>query len=114
MNITEPLFVVMIHRNYPTVCGMWCDDCDHFEEECQGCTEADGCIFWTEFVDAEVCPVYSCVQERGIAHCGFCDEMPCERYTRFRDPDMSEEELMESLRKQKEELTRRRIESQNE
>jgi len=104
----------MADRYYPTVCGLWCDDCDHFEEDCQGCTSAGGCVFWTNFVDADSCPVYSCcVEEKGLPHCGFCDEMPCERHTRFRDPDMNDEEIKENLRIQKNELIRRRKESES-
>ncbi len=98
----------------PTVCGVRCDECPHFETDCQGCSESKGCIFWTEYVDIESCPVWTCcVEERKLPHCGFCDEMPCERYTRFRDPGMTDEDVSTSLQKQKAELLRRRRESES-
>ncbi|MFH0967731.1 MAG: DUF3795 domain-containing protein [Methanobacteriota archaeon] len=101
----------MTNRFYPTVCGLWCDNCDHFEKECQGCTDGGGCVFWTNFVDINACPVYTCcIEEKGLPHCGYCDEMPCERYTRFRDPDQTDDEIKISLEKQKTELIRRRKE----
>ncbi|HWQ65615.1 MAG TPA: DUF3795 domain-containing protein [Methanospirillum sp.] len=102
----------MTTRLNPTICGLWCDDCTHFEEECPGCSETGGCTFWTEFVDIDACPVYSCcVEEKGLAHCGFCDKMPCDLYTRFRDPEMTEEDQIKSLENQRQELIRRRKES---
>ncbi len=102
----------MTTRYYPTVCGLWCDDCKHFEQECQGCNNLEGGVFWTDYVEIETCPVFRCVQDKGLAHCGFCDELPCERYTRFRDPDMSDEEIARRLDLQCQELRRRRHESE--
>ncbi|MCA1916429.1 DUF3795 domain-containing protein [Methanospirillum hungatei] len=96
-------------REIPTVCGMYCDECDHFERDCPGCDESDGSVFWTEFADTDVCPVHECcANEKQFAHCGLCDEMPCEKYYRFRDPDVSEEEAAKMLEKQKENLMRRK------
>ena len=98
----------MKSRYLPTVCGLWCDDCKHFEEDCPGCSGAEGSVFWTEFVDTEACPVYTCcVEERKLPHCGYCAEMPCEKHTRFSDPDIPAEEREKELQKQKEELIRR-------
>lgn len=86
----------------PTVCGMYCDECDHYEKDCQGCDEVEGSTFWTEYVDIESCPVYDCcVNKRKLTHCGHCNEMPCERYFRFRDPEMTEEDAKRTLEKQK-------------
>lgn len=102
----------MEQRLYPTICGLWCDNCEHFEKDCQGCSEMGGCVFWTEYADTDSCPVWTCcVEEKKLPHCGYCDEMPCERYTRFHDPDMSDEETRISLQKQKAELITRRNES---
>ncbi|NLV28095.1 MAG: DUF3795 domain-containing protein [Methanomicrobiales archaeon] len=92
----------------PTVCGMYCDECDHYEQDCQGCDESEGTIFWNEYVDIECCPVYDCcVNKKHLVHCGQCDEMPCERYFRFRDPGVTEEEAKQVLEKQKACLARR-------
>ncbi len=27
---------------------------------------------------SKICPVYTCAQERGVAHCGLCPEFPCD------------------------------------
>jgi len=98
-------------REIPAVCGMYCDECDHFEKDCPGCDESDGCVFWTEYVDADVCPVQECCTNvKHLAHCGLCDEMPCEKYFRFHDPGVSEDEAKEMLKKQKETLERRKKE----
>jgi hypothetical protein len=103
----------MNSRQFPTICGLWCDDCIHFEKDCQGCSDTDGCAFWAEYVDVEACPAYvCCVEEKHLPHCGYCDKMPCELHTRFHDPDMSEEEREEGLKKQIEELRRRREEEE--
>jgi hypothetical protein len=103
----------MVQKYFPTVCGLWCDDCDHFEKDCQGCTEAGGCAFWTQYVDVDSCPVYTCcVQERGLPHCGYCEELPCERHTRFSDPDVSSKEREIELKQQVEELLRRKRETE--
>jgi hypothetical protein len=97
-------------REIPAVCGMYCDECEHFENDCQGCSESAGNVFWTEFVDIEACPVYECcVNEKKLAHCGLCHEMPCEKYFRFRDPGVTEEEAIKTLEKQKECLIRRKV-----
>jgi hypothetical protein len=103
----------MVLREFPTVCGLWCDECNHFEKDCQGCSNAEGCAFWADSVDVEACPVFVCCnQEKGLPHCGFCEELPCERYFRFFDPDMNEEERTAALQKQITELLRRRSESE--
>lgn len=102
-------------RYYPTVCGLWCDDCEHFETDCPGCSRGGGCVFWTEYVDTEACPVYiCCVEERHLPHCGYCDEMPCEKHTRFSNPGATPGERDEELRQQKKELVRRRREAEKE
>ena len=43
---------------------------------------------WT----ADICPVYKCCLDKAVEHCGKCGEMPCERWTRYKDPNVSEEE----------------------
>lgn len=96
-------------KYHPTVCGLWCDDCKHFENDCQGCNGAEGSAFWTQYVEIDSCPVYTCcVQERGLSHCGYCKDLPCERHTRFSDPEVNSEERKRELEKQVEELLRRK------
>lgn len=89
----------------PTVCGYSCSDCPHLGQDCPGCGETKGKPFWTAFVDADTCPVYDCcVNDRRLPHCGKCPDLVCERFTRFRDPEMSEEEAGRVLRQMEEEL----------
>ncbi len=97
------------------VCGTECAVCEHYEHDCPGCTECHGAVFWTEYVDIEVCPVYQCcTEERHLPHCGHCPELMCEKYRRFRDPDMTEEEAEAGLVRQKAKLLRLRAEEEQE
>ena len=56
-------------------CGMPCALCTRYRTEgksrCPGCSH-DG--YYTE-----PCRVHRCVRERGLAHCGACEEFPCVR-----------------------------------
>lgn len=83
----------MVIKKIETVCGYSCSDCDHHGNECQGCGETKGKPFWKRFASVDCCPVYDCcVNERKRPHCGKCPDLVCERFTRFKDPDRSEEE----------------------
>ncbi len=66
-------------------CGIVCDDCGWFKGEkephCEGCSSVEGKPFWGE------CETYSCVEERGIEHCGECDRFPCSDFMDRYDPD---------------------------
>jgi len=88
----------MAQQKIETVCGYSCSDCDHLGSECPGCEKAHGKPFWTEYVGAECCPVYNCcVNEKGLPHCGHCPDLVCERFTRYRDPGMTDEEARRTL-----------------
>ena len=53
-------------------CGLLCSACGYREPmNCGGCT-AISRPFW-----GESCPVKSCCEEKGLAHCGQCREFPC-------------------------------------
>ncbi|MBP1927662.1 hypothetical protein J2741_000209 [Methanolinea mesophila] len=91
------------------VCGYSCSDCEHLGRECAGCEKTRGKPFWTAYVGADLCPVYDCcVNLRGLSHCGKCPDLVCERFTRFRDPGMSEEVLEKTLARMKRELKNRK------
>jgi hypothetical protein len=47
------------------------------------------------------------VNERGLVHCGLCKEMPCERFTRIKDPNTTEEQDRECLKTRVAALKRR-------
>lgn len=94
------------------VCGTICTECDYLPE-CGGCKAVRGRPFWTASVGIEECPIYECcVGERHLDHCGECPEVVCERFTRFRDPDVTDEEAAAALETMKTRLLRRNKEEQ--
>ncbi|MCU0632871.1 MAG: DUF3795 domain-containing protein [Methanolinea sp.] len=99
----------MAGKRIETVCGYSCSDCDHHGNECRGCGSTRGKPFWTNFVDIDTCPVYECcVIDRMLPHCGRCPDLMCERFTRFKDPGMNEEEAQAVLLRMEEELRARK------
>lgn len=68
---------------YPSYCGLMCDECTYRENTgCGGCTAQGGMMFWG------TCPLATCAMERKLGHCGQCGEFPCADYTRFaEDPE---------------------------
>jgi len=59
-------------------CGILCSECTYREPmHCKGCINIDK-PFW-----GENCPVKSCCENRGIEHCGTCDNFPCSVLTKF-------------------------------
>ena len=59
-------------------CGTDCSTCTFREKfGCRGCIEQEGRIFWGE------CEIYKCADEKGYAHCGACDKLPCAKLTEF-------------------------------
>ncbi|QSZ67794.1 DUF3795 domain-containing protein [Methanofollis aquaemaris] len=92
------------------VCGIVCKDCDYFSE-CGGCEAVRGRPFWTAYVGAEECPIHECcVGERHLDHCGQCQELVCERFTRFRDPNITDEEATTALEAMTDRLLTRKTE----
>lgn len=81
-------------------CGILCSACEFRENVgCRGCTEIER-PFW-----GERCPVKSCCEEKGRAHCGQCTEFACKRLTDFAyDPEQGDGGLrLEQCRKWREE-----------
>ena len=64
-------------------CGIYCGDCEYREKmSCPGCIKCGGKVFWGE------CDVAKCCIERGLDHCGQCEDVPCEMLRRFAyDPE---------------------------
>jgi hypothetical protein len=99
----------MAKKKIETVCGYSCSDCDHHGKECPGCGKTKGKPFWTAFVGAACCPVYDCcVNDRKLPHCGKCPELICERFTRFKNPESTEEEAQAALLKMEQVLRARK------
>jgi hypothetical protein len=92
-----------------TVCGLYCGGCEFLEKECAGCGRTSGKPFWTKQYGVEVCPLYGCcVEQKGLEHCGLCDDFPCETFASLRDPSLTDEQFEESLKERKRSLTLRR------
>ncbi|MDO9326640.1 MAG: DUF3795 domain-containing protein [Methanoregula sp.] len=99
----------MTGKKIETVCGYSCSDCEHVGKDCAGCNETKGKPFWNAFVNINCCPVYDCcVNEKGLPHCGKCPDLVCERFTRFKDPGMSEEVATAALLRMEQELRARK------
>lgn len=55
------------------MCGDYCGQCGYREEaNCPTCQVAKGEMFWGE------CSVAKCCTEKGLMHCGLCDDLPCD------------------------------------
>ena len=90
-------------------CGLYCGDCEYLGNRCTGCAQLQGKPFWAGQYGVEVCPIYGCcVDQKGLEHCGLCDEFPCETFTSLRDPSMTDEQFERSLRERQENLNLRK------
>ena len=77
-------------------CGILCGKCEYKERTgCKGCVHMEK-PFW-----GESCPVKSCCEEKGHAHCGQCPAFPCEVLHQFAyDPKQGDDGLrIEQCRK---------------
>ncbi|MHB1483085.1 MAG: DUF3795 domain-containing protein [Saccharofermentanales bacterium] len=55
-------------------CGLMCNGCEYRVScGCGGCIETNGHPFHG------ACPVAKCCQNKGLSHCGECNDMPCEQ-----------------------------------
>lgn len=62
-------------------CGRNCYECIHFPHDCIGCNDIKGRVFWLEYVDEVICPIYNCCNnKKEYLDCGICAEHPCYRY----------------------------------
>ncbi len=80
-----------------TKCGAICDECLSFKKECPGCGPTCGQVFWTKYIEKDVCPVYQCCEDKGISDCGCCPELPCQLWFALKDPGFSDEEHQASI-----------------
>ena len=65
-------------------CGAYCENCIAYNKVCKGCVETEGKPFHLKKID--ICPVWQCIAEKKLEHCGLCDEFPCEKFLRWYDP----------------------------
>jgi hypothetical protein len=83
------------------VCGLLCNECDFLGKSCQGCHEVKGATFWAvDSMPDKKCPLYKCaVVDKKYVNCGQCSELPCKTFTDMKDPNASEEQHQEGLKK---------------
>ena len=84
-----------------STCGLVCDECEFFGNKCNGCKAIKGQTFWAlEMMPTKTCPLYDCaVNQHKYSDCGDCKELPCELFLKMKDPNSTEEEHQESLKK---------------
>lgn len=80
------------------VCGADCDNCHSFGKECAGCEALQGKVYWAAYLGKDVCPYYQCVRDKGLNHCGDCENIPCELWYSLKDPSMTDEQHEASVR----------------
>lgn len=89
-----------------SACGLWCDECEHFKNQCDGCHSIKGSTFWAkEMMPSKICPLYDCgINTRAYKNCGDCAELPCELFVKMKDPNSSEVEHQRMLKVRQERL----------
>ena len=82
-----------------STCGLVCDECPSFGNECNGCRAIKGQTFWAlEMMPNKTCPLYHCaVNERGLTDCGACAELPCKTFLEMKDPSSTDEEHRQAI-----------------
>ena len=48
-------------------------------------------------MNLDTCPIYSCVTQKNLKHCGLCSELPCDIYHNMKDPSMTDEVHQQSI-----------------
>lgn len=74
-------------------CGVICSGCGSYPDECAGCDEIRGKVYWTQYLEGiDACQIYDCCRNvKKLEHCGLCDKLPCKLYGQ-EDPTKSKEE----------------------
>lgn len=72
-------------------CGLLCEDCYAFANECPGCECIEGKPFWVNETGSGVCELYQCAGDQGMTSCGDCAALPCRQCVELRDPNLSME-----------------------
>ncbi len=95
-------------NSFCSVCGISCDGCPFFGDQCSGCNVVSGKPFWSKDLPGQVCPIYECCMNlKNLPHCGVCSELPCQTFLSLRDPALSDEEFQTTLQKRLQVLRQR-------
>ncbi|MEM0531408.1 DUF3795 domain-containing protein [Zongyangia sp. HA2173] len=80
-------------------CGIICSDCIDFGQACAGCRSLKGQVSWASYLGFQVCPLYDCcVNKKGLAGCGGCNELPCQKFYDIQDPSTTREDHLQAIR----------------
>ena len=84
-----------------SACGLICDECQFFNNPCNGCYNVAGKTFWAqEAATNKICPLFNCaVNEKEFNNCGECSDLPCNKFKELKDPNITEEEHQLSIKK---------------
>ena len=82
-------------------CGAVCSGCEKYPNDCKGCSDVKGKVFWLEFTGGMVCDIYNCcVDQKRFDHCGQCSSLPCQFFLDTIDPNKTKEENEKILESQ--------------
>ena len=72
-------------------CGTICSDCKDYQINCAGCSELEGKVYWTKYVNLKICPLYDCpVNKHKYKTCAECKDIPCKKWRDLKDPNISD------------------------
>ena len=71
-------------------CGTYCDGCEDYGVVCDGCRNRNGMPLWYHLYDKkEPCCYFQCCENKGKHDCSQCDQLPCDNFFEYPDPNMS-------------------------
>lgn len=78
-----------------TSCGIKCEECVQYKNKvCDGCHKSMGKACWLKYYEEDTCPIYECsVNQNGLNHCGECEKLPCEKWGKYKDIDITKEDI---------------------
>jgi len=83
-------------NKYIGACGCNCSDCGIYNKDCKGCYDIKGKACWLHEVNLDVCDFYECsVIDKKLRHCGECEQIPCIKFWKNKNPKWSDEEHKE-------------------
>lgn len=63
----------------------------HYQINCAGCSELEGKVYWTKYVNLKICPLYDCpVNKHKYKTCAECKDIPCKKWRDLKDPNISD------------------------
>ncbi len=80
-------------------CGLACNECRFYKTKCDGCYKVNGITFWANELEDKICPIYKCcINEKGYKNCGDCNELPCDTFTKLKEPGISDDEHLINIK----------------